>query len=370
MGLQLASMPPAVLTELLLRLDPISMSRCASTSSSMRALASAAVEQRRADLSRGIEPVAVRCENASDGEPFPAATYASVCFSADPRLCTAETAGCDCTNEATCGVSSACSCCAQAPFAYDEHGRLRSLDVATVIECGSRCHCDERCRNRVVSRGMRVPLVVFKSRTRGWGVRAEVRLERGQFVCEYAGQIISSAQAASRLARGGHNYVMTVREHTRAGQALVTTIDPTDCGNVGRFLNHCCEPNLALVLVRTGSFVPRVAFFCARDVPAGEELTFFYGDGRDGSGSGRSSSSGDGRGVYVDESDISVTSNLEVRRRQIRQEPGWLSRSGPSELPQRSRSSPSPAASRLASTRRPCLCGATTCAGFLPNDAY
>lgn len=242
MGLQLASMPPAVLTELLLRLDPISMSRCASTSSSMRALASAAVEQRRADLSRGIEPVAVRCENASDGEPFPAATYASVCFSADPRLCTAETAGCDCTNEATCGVSSACSCCAQAPFAYDEHGRLRSLDVATVIECGSRCHCDERCRNRVVSRGMRVPLVVFKSRTRGWGVRAEVRLERGQFVCEYAGQIISSAQAASRLARGGHNYVMTVREHTRAGQALVTTIDPTDCGNVGRFLCVASRP--------------------------------------------------------------------------------------------------------------------------------
>ena len=73
-----------------------------------------------------------------------------------------------------------------------------------IMECSERCRCDTtRCRNRVVSRGVRVRLAIFfTSDGRGWGLRAVEPLRRGQFVCEYAGELVSSAEAAARrLAR-------------------------------------------------------------------------------------------------------------------------------------------------------------------------
>ena len=53
-------------------------------------------------------------------------------------------------------------------------------------------------------------------------------------------------------------------------------------GNVARFLNHACSPanNLSKQKVFTAPFVTtayRLAFFAARDIRAGEELTYDYG---------------------------------------------------------------------------------------------
>jgi SET domain-containing protein len=48
-------------------------------------------------------------------------------------------------------------------------------------------------------------------------------------------------------------------------------------GNVGRFLNHCCEPNLISQSVLVGHAdirLPRLAFFAATDIPPKTELTF------------------------------------------------------------------------------------------------
>ena len=67
-----------------------------------------------------------------------------------------------------------------------------------------------------------------------------------------------------------------------AGELVLRTIfDPAARGNAGRFCNHSCEPNLAPHPVRVGSAVPRLALFALRDVAAGEELTFAYGDAAD-----------------------------------------------------------------------------------------
>ena len=49
-------------------------------------------------------------------------------------------------------------------------------------------------------------------------------------------------------------------------------------GNIGRYLNHSCEPNLWMVPVRTDSLVPHLALFTCRPVGAGEELCYHYGD--------------------------------------------------------------------------------------------
>lgn len=57
-------------------------------------------------------------------------------------------------------------------------------------------------------------------------------------------------------------------------------IDAKWCGNVGRFLNHSCDPNLEKVNVFVDSHdarVPRVAFFANSLIKAGTELCYDYG---------------------------------------------------------------------------------------------
>ena len=136
-------------------------------------------------------------------------------------------------------------------------------------------------------------------------MRALEALQRGSFLCEYAGELLSSSEAKHRRASAAAsdpNYLMLVNERRLGGDgdgspcSLRTIIDPTLRGNVGRFLNHSCRPNLMHQAVRTGSVVPRVAFFCLRDIAVGEELTFRYGDdGDDGAAAAMPAAAGSRR---------------------------------------------------------------------------
>ncbi|KAL6616142.1 hypothetical protein ACP70R_038412 [Stipagrostis hirtigluma subsp. patula] len=77
--------------------------------------------------------------------------------------------------------------------------------------------------------------------------------------------------------------LIVIREHLPSRKAcLRVNIDATKVGNVARFINHSCDGgNLQPVLVRSsGSLLPRLCFFAARDIAEGEELTFSYGDAR------------------------------------------------------------------------------------------
>lgn len=83
-------------------------------------------------------------------------------------------------------------------------------------------------------------------------------------------------------------------------------------GNACRFINHSCEPNLAMTPVRCGSFVPLPMLVARRPIAAGEELFFDYAN---------PATADDGT-----------------------------------------------AAAATALSARPCFCGAATCRGFLPRD--
>ena len=41
------------------------------------------------------------------------------------------------------------------------------------------------------------------------------------------------------------------------GRLTRTIVDPTVLGNIGRYLNHSCCPNLAMLPVRVDCMVPR-----------------------------------------------------------------------------------------------------------------
>ena len=341
----------SVVDLVLCRLAPIVIEECSHVSTAWREASRRAIRTRCLDLSLGSEAVrvSVDCSGAA-GQYFPEAAYIAECVggSADTcnRLRNAKAEGCGCSD-----CTSGCRCCTLAPLAYDEVGRLRALlhepprstvHHTPVIECADCCRCPQTCSNRVVSRGLCVTLTIFMTRDgRGWGVRAAQSLQRGQFVCEYAGEILSSAESKARRraaaqardgsssSSGGNYYIMSVVEHVgKLRRALTTTIDPTSRGNVGRYLNHSCAPNLEVQLVRCGSLVPRVAFFCSRDVAAGEELTFHYGSAQPESQCAATEDEQEGGGRCG----ADATAGRPVRR-------------------------------------RPCRCGAPGCAKWLPFDA-
>lgn len=171
---------------------------------------------------------------------------------------------------------------------YTSDGRLSKLpstDIEKGVfnECNSFCTCSKTCPNRVVQHGIRTRLEVFWSAEKGLCLRTLEPIKCGSFVCEYAGEVLTKKEAKRRaelLSRDDMNYIFVLNEHVASG-VLTTYIDPCYFGNIGRFINHSCEPNLAVYTVRVHNLVPKVCLFSSRDISANEELTYNYGQTED-----------------------------------------------------------------------------------------
>lgn len=185
----------------------------------------------------------------------------------------------------------------------------------------------------------RCPLIVqYIGAERGWGLFADASVLPGQFVCEYAGEVITTDELTRRhdnssssndnnnnddnnshsnyhdgnnnnkksgckqddgvsgceygaTHRNNNYYVLSIMEHitsadTTTKVTLRSHIDATDCGNAGRFANHSCDPNMYIRIVRVPTdcsvdgverqVVPTVALFARKHVKSGDELTFDY----------------------------------------------------------------------------------------------
>lgn len=193
--------------------------------------------------------------------------------------------GCSCESE-SCSPTNDCSCIGRFGPTFDVCGHLLDIIpdadmVKPVIECNDLCSCSKSCSNRVVQHGVTVKLQVFDAGRRGVGVRTLEPISRGRFVCAYSGELLSHESARWRAENADpvmHNYILAVREFFGA-KLLTTYVDATYVGNVGRFVNHSCEPNLFVQPVRVENAVPRVALFALRDIPIHSELTYDYSGG-------------------------------------------------------------------------------------------
>eukprot|EP01031_Cornospumella_fuschlensis_P039931 gene39931-48628_t len=94
----------------------------------------------------------------------------------------------------------------------------------------------------------------YMDKQRRWGLFASSAIASGVYVCLYAGEHVTSREAARRYAQDYDpqrlNYVLTVKEYSGSGRVLVTNIDATNIGGIARFINHSCEANLDVVMHR------------------------------------------------------------------------------------------------------------------------
>ncbi|KAL2267084.1 hypothetical protein VTJ83DRAFT_4361 [Remersonia thermophila] len=183
-------------------------------------------------------------------------------------------------------------------IAYTKAGLLRDrilLSREPIYECHQGCSCSRNCPNRVVERGRTVPLQIFRTHDRGWGVRCPVDIKKGQFVDRYLGEIITSQEADRRRAEATISqrkdvYLFALDKFTDRNsddewlKGPPFEVDGEWMSGPTRFINHSCEPNMrifARVGDHTDKHIHDLALFAIRDIPAGEELTFDYIDGAD-----------------------------------------------------------------------------------------
>ncbi|XP_009776603.1 histone-lysine N-methyltransferase SUVR5 [Nicotiana sylvestris] len=172
-------------------------------------------------------------------------------------------------------------------FPYDERGRIMLEEGYLVYECNQWCSCSKSCQNRVLQNGLCVKLEIYKTETKGWAVRAREAILRGTFVCEYVGEVLDEQEANKRrnsYGREGCGYILEIDAHVNDMSRLIEgqapyVIDATNYGNVSRYINHSCSPNLVnyQVLVESMDYqLAHVGFYASRDILAGEELTYNY----------------------------------------------------------------------------------------------
>eukprot|EP00250_Pteridium_aquilinum_P014879 c22256_g1_i1 orf=87-4457(-) len=170
-------------------------------------------------------------------------------------------------------------------FPYDSQGCIILEEGFLVYECNSICSCHENCQNRVLQKGVQVKLEVYKTRHKGWAVRAAQRITRGTFVCEYIGEVLDDCEAnkrGERYDKEGCSYLYDIDAHIhmgRRGRPKPFVIDATKYGNVARFINHSCSPNLVNYQVLVESMdcqLAHIGLYATRDINVGEELAYDY----------------------------------------------------------------------------------------------
>ncbi|NXH20772.1 EHMT1 methyltransferase, partial [Bucco capensis] len=226
------------------------------------------------DIARGYERIPIPCVNSVDSEPCPSNyKYVSqncVTSPMDIDRNITHLQYCVCIDDCS---SSNCMCGQLSMRCwYDKDGRLlpefNMAEPPLIFECNHACSCWRTCRNRVVQNGLRTRLQLYRTQKMGWGVRTTQDIPLGTFVCEYVGELISDSEAD---VREEDSYLFDL--DNKDGE--VYCIDARFYGNISRFINHLCEPNLIPVRVfmaHQDLRFPRIAFFSTRHIEAGEEI--------------------------------------------------------------------------------------------------
>ncbi|PAA83414.1 hypothetical protein BOX15_Mlig012796g1, partial [Macrostomum lignano] len=282
------------------------------------------------DISYGKEFVPVSAVNSLDNTSLPYIEYAAERVPTQGVNTNESEPGflvcCDCTDD--CSDRRRCACqqltirSSQAITGKADirvtyrHGRHMARALGGIYECNAKCRCRAAtCRNRVVQHGLRNRLQVFRTARKGWGIRTLHDIPKGAFICIYAGEVYNEETAVRYGTELGDEYqaeldlieIMQMEKEgferfarepedrvrfnsssasgpvdlrtSWFGESHPYVMDAKQRGNLGRYMNHSCEPNCRVqsVFVKTHDpRFPETAFFALRRISAGEELCWDY----------------------------------------------------------------------------------------------
>ncbi|KAK8798841.1 hypothetical protein WA158_007925 [Blastocystis sp. Blastoise] len=199
---------------------------------------------------------------------------------------------CQCQNDCHEG----CSCCELSGDsfsgpAYNDNHRLymcetnstiqELLENRMIFECSDECTCNKSCcRNFVTSQSETnqslVQLHFFGKK--GWGLISTQKIQKGTYIGEYIGEVLGNqyiVQREEETEQYKNTYLFEFIENYN-NINIHYIIDARHKGNIYRFLNHSCDPNLTIRIIRRGTYLPHICFFAQRYIEEGEELCFHY----------------------------------------------------------------------------------------------
>ena len=155
--------------------------------------------------------------------------------------------------------------------------RTTGAVAAAAMEAASRAGAmiDEGVgvRERVAEaqRVLRDRVTFGKSNIHGWGLIAKTHIKAGTMVVPFRGESVRPSVANLREKA----YELSGRDCYLLMADPRTVIDTTNKGNVARFTNHSCNPNMYTKIVSADG-ASHIIFFTRADVGPGEELTYNY----------------------------------------------------------------------------------------------
>ncbi|KAJ7862256.1 SET domain-containing protein [Mycena olivaceomarginata] len=170
----------------------------------------------------------------------------------------------------------------QRNIAYTSQGLFKFNTYSKIIECNENCTCPTSCINRVAQRPRRIPIEIFKTESRGWGVRTSVALVRGQVLGLYTGLLIRRQKASKLLGeRASYIFQLDIDEDPGDNPDDAYSVDALRCGNWTRFINHSCSPNTKIIAVAYDTMIEEnlpyyLAFVATENISPGIELTLDY----------------------------------------------------------------------------------------------
>ncbi|XP_059640250.1 histone-lysine N-methyltransferase, H3 lysine-9 specific SUVH4-like [Cornus florida] len=259
------------------------------------------------DITGGQEDIPIPATNLVDDPPIAPTgfTYCKFIQVAESVKLPQNAAGCGCKD--TCRDPRSCSCArlngSDFPYVHVHRDGGRLIEPkAVVFECGPNCGCGPSCVNRTSQRGLKYRLEVFRTPKKGWAVRSWDYIPAGAPVCEYIGVLMKTDEIDTAFE---NNYIFDIdclqtmkgldgRERRFRDVSLPTSylddhksdivpefcIDAGSRGNIARFINHSCQPNLFVQCVLSSHHdvkLARVVLFAADNIPPLKELTYDYG---------------------------------------------------------------------------------------------
>ncbi|VDK44843.1 unnamed protein product [Anisakis simplex] len=147
------------------------------------------------------------------------------------------------------------------------------LNRMVQMECTSNCNRGVNCSNKRIYRRECVDkLSVFETANgRGLGVKTGVPIPKGQFVCEYVGEVVSMETFDAR----NEQTYRKCKNHYALNLCPGFVIDAYQKGNLARFVNHSCTPNCEMQRWSVNG-QHRIGLFALRSIAKDEELTYDY----------------------------------------------------------------------------------------------